>query len=707
MDWIDACEERTAYVTASLATEAPPPPSWAALFPWQRTTLLWMAAQEERRTVTVNSVTVTAAAPGGLVASAVGTGKTAVLVTHLLERATAARPALVVVPAQVEQQWADEFERVGAAAGTPVAVLTKPAKQRRGAPPEQRFVVWRCTTVRQSRTPPPGWRVLLITYSFVALRFSAMQGGHWALDIPAWVAAAPAYAAEHGLETCLHDRTWGWMVYDEVCEAHTQLPRWQQELLEAVPAEHVWGVSSTPVDLAAVCRTLRLSASREDAVRAALRREPWQPGALLAWALRYSKAVMAHVRVRAHVADLQLGATERQVLEFMELSGAMGSFRRRALVCTDVAALMAELTRGDPEDTSQNAEPQYARVTRDAFWAAMLRATEAKRAATAQKLQAARARVQELAMVSQALPGDGGVLRQLAEAQGAEARLAREAGHIQQQAQYIEGLERRVAEAEANPCPICMDAIPAGGVAVTPCAHVFCDGCLLPWVRSHGRCPMCRADVREAAVQVIVAAGEAEGGAVVSSEGAGGTGAEGDREAGGDTGAREYSTKIRYLLTQLRVLFASTDDKAIVFCDYPGTVRTIQGVLTAEGIACTDLVGNVYCKNSKLRAFRADPAVRVMFLHTGTHHTGMDLFCANHVFFVNAVQSPDVVQQAVGRCVRLSQTKDVHVTFLVVPQVETPPDLAATLGPFYVAPVDSWEPPVGDVEPMDLIDASV
>jgi hypothetical protein len=256
--------------------------------------------------------------------------------------------------------------------------------------------------------------------------------------------------------------------------------------------------------------------------------------------------------------------------------------------------------------------------------------------------------------------------------------LEREAAHIQQQAQYIEGLERRVAEAEANPCPICMDAIPAGGVAVTPCAHVFCDGCLLPWVRSHGRCPMCRADVREAAVQVIVAASEVPGGDVVSSEGAGGSPDPG-------TGAREYSTKIRYLLTQLRVLFASSDDKAIVFCDYPGTVRTIQGVLTSEGIACTDLVGNVYCKNSKLRAFRVDPAVRVMFLHTGTHHTGMDLFCANHVFFVNAVQSPDVVQQAVGRCVRLSQTKDVHVTFLVVPQVETPPDLEVTLGPFYVA----------------------
>jgi hypothetical protein len=677
MDWIDACEDCTATLTPTLAAQDPSPPSWAALFPWQRTTLLWMAAREERRTAVINNVTVTAAAPGGLVASAVGTGKTAVLVTHLLERATAARPALVVVPAQVEQQWADEFERVGAAAGTPVAVLTKPAKQRRGAPPEQRFVVWRCTTVRQSRTPPPGWRVLLITYSFVALRFSAMLGGHWALDIPAWVAAAPAYAAEHRLETCLHDRTWGWMVYDELSEAHTQLPRWQQLLLEAVPAEHVWGVSSTPVDLAAVCRTLRLSIPREDAVRAALRREPWQPGALLAWALRYSKAVMAHVRVRAHVADLQLGTTERQVLEFMELSGAMGSFRRRALVCTDVAALMAELTRGDPEDT-QYTEPQYARVTRDAFWAAMQRATEAKRAATAEKLQDARARVQELAMVLQAVPGDGGVQRQLAAAQSTAARLEREAAHIQQQAQYIEGLERRVAEAEANPCPICMDAIPAGGVAVTPCAHVFCDGCLLPWVRSHGRCPMCRADVREAAVQVIVAASEVPGGDVVSSEGAGGSPDPG-------TGAREYSTKIRYLLTQLRVLFASSDDKAIVFCDYPGTVRTIQGVLTSEGIACTDLVGNVYCKNSKLRAFRVDPAVRVMFLHTGTHHTGMDLFCANHVFFVNAVQSPDVVQQAVGRCVRLSQTKDVHVTFLVVPQVETPPDLEVTLGPFYVA----------------------
>ena len=142
MDWIDACEDCTATLTPTLAAQDPPPPSWAALFPWQRTTLLWMAAREERRTATVNGVTVTAAAPGGLVASAVGTGKTAVLVTHLLERGTAARPALVVVPAQVEQQWADEFERVGAVAGTPVA-----------AHPRQQAAVAKYVRARRHRHP--------------------------------------------------------------------------------------------------------------------------------------------------------------------------------------------------------------------------------------------------------------------------------------------------------------------------------------------------------------------------------------------------------------------------------------------------------------------------------------------------------------------------------------------------------------------------
>jgi superfamily II DNA/RNA helicase len=144
-----------------------------------------------------------------------------------------------------------------------------------------------------------------------------------------------------------------------------------------------------------------------------------------------------------------------------------------------------------------------------------------------------------------------------------------------------------------------------------------------------------------------------------------------------------YSTKIRFLLTQLRVLCTETEDKAIVFCNYQGTARKIESVLESDGIQCTNLVGNIFSKNKKLKKFRCEEDCRIMFLHSNLLYSGMDFFNANHIFFVNSDLNCHVVQQAVGRCVRLSQSKDVNVTFLSMHEIESTPDMGYVLGPFY------------------------
>lgn len=42
-------------------------------------------------------------------------------------------------------------------------------------------------------------------------------------------------------------------------------------------------------------------------------------------------------------------------------------------------------------------------------------------------------------------------------------------------------------------CPICLDDFkPKEEVVVTPCDHMFHEDCILPWVKSHGQCPVCR-----------------------------------------------------------------------------------------------------------------------------------------------------------------------------------------------------------------------
>ncbi|PWA71943.1 zinc finger, RING/FYVE/PHD-type [Artemisia annua] len=42
-------------------------------------------------------------------------------------------------------------------------------------------------------------------------------------------------------------------------------------------------------------------------------------------------------------------------------------------------------------------------------------------------------------------------------------------------------------------CVICLEEFELKEVVmVTPCNHIFHEDCILPWVKSHGRCPVCR-----------------------------------------------------------------------------------------------------------------------------------------------------------------------------------------------------------------------
>ncbi|XP_042448258.1 uncharacterized protein LOC122033317 [Zingiber officinale] len=46
---------------------------------------------------------------------------------------------------------------------------------------------------------------------------------------------------------------------------------------------------------------------------------------------------------------------------------------------------------------------------------------------------------------------------------------------------------------EGKECAVCLEAFVANEhVLVTPCNHMFHNDCLVPWVKLHGKCPVCR-----------------------------------------------------------------------------------------------------------------------------------------------------------------------------------------------------------------------
>ena len=41
-------------------------------------------------------------------------------------------------------------------------------------------------------------------------------------------------------------------------------------------------------------------------------------------------------------------------------------------------------------------------------------------------------------------------------------------------------------------CAICLEDFEIEEVLVTPCNHIFHEECIIPWVKSHDQCPVCR-----------------------------------------------------------------------------------------------------------------------------------------------------------------------------------------------------------------------
>ncbi|KAJ9562863.1 hypothetical protein OSB04_008023 [Centaurea solstitialis] len=63
----------------------------------------------------------------------------------------------------------------------------------------------------------------------------------------------------------------------------------------------------------------------------------------------------------------------------------------------------------------------------------------------------------------------------------------------QNEARNISGHKKQPEEDDDKKCVVCLEDFEAKEVVmVTPCNHMFHEDCIVPWVKSHGRCPVCR-----------------------------------------------------------------------------------------------------------------------------------------------------------------------------------------------------------------------
>ncbi|KAI9011594.1 P-loop containing nucleoside triphosphate hydrolase protein [Hyaloraphidium curvatum] len=207
--------------------------------------------------------------------------------------------------------------------------------------------------------------------------------------------------------------------------------------------------------------------------------------------------------------------------------------------------------------------------------------------------------------------------------------------------------------ADGNACAVCFDTN-IEEPCVTPCAHVFCFGCIRPVLDVTKECPLCR--TRLTASDLRVAAPEK----AEEDEGA-------PQEVLDVKG--EYGSKITRIVADVQQRLArDPTTKFVIFSHWTKMLRLVATALEANGIGTADFTGPRDGRGDALTRIKEDPGTSVILVGMRSREgaAGLTLTCCNVCYIVEPAISPGLVDQAIGRINRIGQTRPTTVVHLIV-----------------------------------------
>jgi len=206
-------------------------------------------------------------------------------------------------------------------------------------------------------------------------------------------------------------------------------------------------------------------------------------------------------------------------------------------------------------------------------------------------------------------------------------------------------------------CPICQDSFDAALTGVVlRCGHMYCEDCHQELVKRRATaCPLCRSPIHSERDAVHM--GEfAKARALTQNL---------------ENKELQHGSKIAHIAEVLRGILAHPGkERAVVFCQFADLEWLISSALHDHGIdhACLSAAKDIFEQTAILDGFQQRTGKqRVLLLSLEMSASGTNLTTANHVLLVHpmAAATPEraVVfeQQAIGRCVRLGQQRQVTV----------------------------------------------
>ncbi|OTA54482.1 P-loop containing nucleoside triphosphate hydrolase protein [Hypoxylon sp. EC38] len=181
---------------------------------------------------------------------------------------------------------------------------------------------------------------------------------------------------------------------------------------------------------------------------------------------------------------------------------------------------------------------------------------------------------------------------------------------------------------------------------LTPCQHLLCNDCYTDWEAEinstkrgrRSRCHLCQGSGPKARTKARKAIN--------------------NRTAINLSG---QSSKIALLVEDIRKHRDS--EKCIVFSSWTRTLDIVSQVFCREGIRFGRIDGKLSTgeRRKVLEQFQADPNMQTLLMSLGTGAVGLNITAATRVHILEPQWNPSVEKQAIGRALRLGQTRPVTV----------------------------------------------
>uniref|UniRef100_A0A5B7BJ23 SWI/SNF-related matrix-associated actin-dependent regulator of chromatin subfamily A member 3-like 3 n=1 Tax=Davidia involucrata TaxID=16924 RepID=A0A5B7BJ23_DAVIN len=213
---------------------------------------------------------------------------------------------------------------------------------------------------------------------------------------------------------------------------------------------------------------------------------------------------------------------------------------------------------------------------------------------------------------------------------------------------YIEEVVEGIRRGENAECPICLEY--ADDPVLTPCAHQMCRECLLSSWRtpSTGLCPICRQLLKK--TDLITCPSENRFRVDVEKN-------------------WKESSKVTKLLDCLEGIRRSgSGEKSIIFSQWTSFLDLLEIPLKRRGIGFLRFDGKLVQKQRErvLKEFNETREKMVLLMSLKAGGVGLNLTAASNVFLMDPWWNPAVEEQAIMRIHRIGQKRTVSVRRFIV-----------------------------------------